>query len=55
MKFKKFILNKINKIMPLLLFFGLAYWSCEGEQEPEQSDTQEEGHIPIELPDCPPL
>ena len=43
--------------MPLLLFFGLAYWSCgeEQEPEPEQSDTQEEGHISIELPDCPPL
>ena len=57
MKFNKFILNKINRIMPLLLFFGLAYWSCgeEQEPEPEQSDTQEEGHISIELPDCPPL
>ena len=41
--------------MPLLLFFGLAYWSCGEEQEPEQSDTQEEGPISIELPDCPSL
>ena len=48
-------MNKINRIIPLLLFFGMAYWSCEGEQEPEQSDTQEEGPIPIELPDCPSL
>ena len=40
--------------MPLLLFFGLAFWSCD-EPEPEQSDAQEEGPIAIELPDCPSL
>ena len=38
----------------LLLFIGLAFWSC-GEQEPEQSDINEGGYITIELPDCPPL
>ena len=47
-------MNKINRIIPLLLFFGLAFWSCD-EQEPEQSDAQEEGPISIELPDCPSL
>ena len=38
MKFKKFILNKINRIMPLLLFFGLAYWSCEGDYKNNDSE-----------------
>jgi len=42
------------RYISLLLFIGLAFWSC-GEQEPEQNDTQEEGPISIELPDCPPL
>ena len=42
------------RYISLLLFIGLAFWSC-GEQEPEQSDINEGGYITIELPDCPPL
>ena len=35
----------INRIIPLLLFNGLAFWSCEDEVETEASDDDSENSI----------